>query len=114
MAGAETRSRRGCARSALAIARLPSLDARLQQRGVPAASALDALATLERIGYVDDERFACTRAESLAERGSGDALIRHDLERRGLAAEHVEAALADKSKMSVSARRESSGDGVRA
>ena len=71
------------------------LDARLQQRGVPAAERADALATLERIGYVDDERFARTRAESLAERGSGDALIRHDLERRGIAAEHVEAALAE-------------------
>ena len=43
---------------------------------------------------MDDERFARTRAEQLAARGSGDALIRHDLEGRGLAAEHVEAALA--------------------
>ena len=31
------------------------------------------------------------RAEQLAERGSGDALIRDDLERRGVAAEVVEA-----------------------
>ena len=62
---------------------------------MPAAERADALATLERIGYVDDERFARTRAESLAERGSGDALIRHDLEQRGIAAEHVEAALAE-------------------
>ena len=34
-----------------------------------------------------------TRAEQLAERGSGDALIRDDLERRGLAADVVELAL---------------------
>ena len=34
-----------------------------------------------------------TRAEQLAERGSGDALIRDDLERRGVAAELVERAL---------------------
>ena len=33
------------------------------------------------------------RAEQLADRGSGDALIRDDLERRGVAAEVVELAL---------------------
>jgi regulatory protein len=70
------------------------LDKRLEQRGVAAAEREQALETLERIGYVDDERFACTRAEQLAARGSGDALIRYDLEGRGLAADHVEAALA--------------------
>ncbi len=43
---------------------------------------------------MDDERFAGSRAERLAERGSGDALIRDDLERRGVAAETVEAVLA--------------------
>ena len=69
------------------------LAARLEQSGVGAAEREQALETLERIGYVDDERFARTRAEQLAARGSGDALIRHDLEGRGVAAEHVEAAL---------------------
>ena len=44
---------------------------------------------------MDDERFARSRAERLAERGSGDALIRDDLERRGVAAEIVEAVLAE-------------------
>ena len=71
------------------------LDARLEQRGVGEAEREQALETLERIGYVDDERFARSRAERLAERGSGDALIRDDLERRGVAAEIVEAALAE-------------------
>lgn len=70
------------------------LDARLERRGVGEAEREQALETLERVGYVDDDRFARTRAEQLAARGSGDALIRHDLEARGLAAEHVEAALA--------------------
>ena len=70
------------------------LDARLERRGVAEAERERALETLERVGYVDDDRFARTRAEQLAARGSGDALIRHDLEARGLAAEHVEAALA--------------------
>jgi SOS response regulatory protein OraA/RecX len=71
------------------------LDARLAQRGVDAAEREQALETLERIGYVDDERLARRRAEQLAARGSGDALIRHDLEGRGIAVEHVEAAIAD-------------------
>jgi len=70
------------------------LDARLAQRGVTESEREQALETLERIGYLDDERFARTRAEQLAARGSGNALIRHDLEGRGLEEEHVEAALA--------------------
>ena len=69
------------------------LGARLEQRGVGEAERVQALETLERIGYVDDERFARTRAEQLAERGSGDALIRDDLERRGLAAEVIDLAI---------------------
>jgi regulatory protein len=73
---------------------IAELDTRLEQRGVAAAEREQALETLERIGYVDDERFARTRAEQLAARGSGDALIRYDLEGRGLAVEHIEAALA--------------------
>ena len=69
------------------------LDTRLERRGVGEAEREQALETLERIGYVDDVRFARTRAEQLAARGSGDALIRHDLEGRGIAPEHVEEAL---------------------
>ena len=69
------------------------LDARLAKRGIDAEEREQALETLERVGYVDDERFARTRAEQLAARSSGDALIRHDLEQRGVAAEVVEAAL---------------------
>ena len=69
------------------------LAARLEQRGVGEAERERALETLERIGYVDDDRFAQMRAEQLADRGSGDALIRDDLERRGLAAGVVDSAL---------------------
>jgi SOS response regulatory protein OraA/RecX len=43
---------------------------------------------------VNDGRFALSRAQSLAERGKGDAAIRHDLERQGLAADEIEPALA--------------------
>lgn len=71
------------------------LGARLQQRGVGEAEREQALETLERVGYVDDERFARTRAAQLAERGSGDALIRHDLQGRGISAELVELALGE-------------------
>jgi regulatory protein len=69
------------------------LDARLEQRGVGEAAREQALETLERVGYVDDERFARMRAEQLANRGSGDALIRDDLERRGVAAGLIEQAI---------------------
>ena len=69
------------------------LEARLEQRGVGEAEREQALETLERIGYVDDERFARMRAEQLADRGSGDALIRHDLEQRGVAAAVIELAI---------------------
>ena len=69
------------------------LDTRLEQRGIGEVEREQALETLERVGYVDDERFARSRAEQLADRGSGDALIRDDLERRGIAADFVELAL---------------------
>lgn len=70
------------------------LNARLEARGVAEPERTQALETLARIGYVDDDRVARTRAEQLAARGSGDALIRDDLERRGIAPEGIEAALA--------------------
>jgi regulatory protein len=70
------------------------LEERLERRGVRRSDREDAAKVLGDAGYLDDARFAAARAESLAERGSGDALIRHDLEARGVEAETVEAALA--------------------
>ena len=67
------------------------LEQRLARRGVAPDAAADALATLERVGVLDDERTAALRAETLAARGYGDAWIRADLQRRGLP---FEAALA--------------------
>jgi regulatory protein len=70
------------------------LDARLARRGVPAEEREQALERLGSLGYLDDARVAHERAARLAERGSGDALIRHDLEARGIGSEAVEEALA--------------------
>ena len=81
------------------------LDARLAGKGVGETEREQVLETLERIGYVDDERFARARAKQLADRGSGDALIRHDLETRGVAPEVVEAALAELEPERVRAAR---------
>jgi regulatory protein len=62
------------------------LDDRLARAGVGDQERADALDTLERVGYVDDDRFAAARAQALAGRGYGDEAIRHDLEGHGLAA----------------------------
>jgi SOS response regulatory protein OraA/RecX len=53
----------------------------------------EALATLSRTGLVDDARFAETRARSLAGRGAGDTLIRHDLAEAGVGQDLVEDAI---------------------
>jgi SOS response regulatory protein OraA/RecX len=70
------------------------LDERLRRSGFVARERADALAILRRAGLLDDERFALSRAELLAERGRGDALIRHDLSVQGVDDEAVEDALA--------------------
>lgn len=66
---------------------------RLEKAGVGEDEREAALDTLERIGYVDDSRFARSRAEALASRGRGDALIRDDLEGSGVSGEAIEDAL---------------------
>jgi regulatory protein len=71
-----------------------ALDDRLTRAGVPASARQAALETLERVGLVDDARVAATRAQALAERGFGDAAIRHDLEQEGVGPELAEQALA--------------------
>jgi regulatory protein len=74
------------------------LDRHLEARGVGKDERRDALASLVRTGLVDDRRYADLRAASLADRGAGDALIRHELQRAGIAADVLEdavAALAD-------------------
>src|ERR1700749_1354239 len=70
------------------------LDDRLARAGVTEEGRAEALETLERLGYVDDGRFAVTRAATLAGRGFGDEGIRQLLAADGIAAEAAEAALA--------------------
>jgi regulatory protein len=84
-AGVSALSRRALSEQELAT--------RLERRGVAEADRDEALRTLAGAGYVDDARFAVARAAALAERGSGDALIRHDLEQRGVVAELIDHAL---------------------
>jgi SOS response regulatory protein OraA/RecX len=67
--------------------------ARLEQRGVPAGARVEALGALRRAGLVDDGRYAVGRADALARKGYGDAWIRHDLQRSGVAADQIAAAL---------------------
>jgi regulatory protein len=70
------------------------LTAYLESRGTAADEAATAVERLRAAGYVDDARYATTRAEVLAERGYGDEAVRFELERDGLGADEIEAALA--------------------
>jgi regulatory protein len=69
------------------------LEERLARAGIDEDRRNDALETLERVGYVDDGRFAGARAETLANRGYGDEYIRHDLAGHGVTAEAVAGAI---------------------
>ena len=64
-----------------------ALEQRLAQAGHSVAAREAAIATLARVGAVDDVRLAERRAELLARRGYGDAAIRADLRRRLIAPE---------------------------
>jgi regulatory protein len=70
------------------------IDEKLTRAGVGAEERAESLATLERLGYVDDGRYTADRAATLAARGYGDAYIRLDLQRHGADAASVEVALA--------------------
>jgi len=61
-----------------------TLDARLARAGVGATVRRETVERAERRGLVDDRRFAVQRAQHLAGRGVGDALVRDDLARQGI------------------------------
>jgi len=60
------------------------VEERLARAGVDVQTRAETLETLERLGYVDDRRFARSRAEVLARRGYGDEWIRGDLAEHGV------------------------------
>ena len=70
-----------------------SLRERLLRAGVSVGDAEAVVAELQQTGLVDDARFAEERARVLAGKGKGDAAIRFDLERAGVGADELEAAL---------------------
>lgn len=88
---------------------------RLARASVAPAVRQESLEVLSRAGLVDDARFAGTRAARLAERGYGDAAIRHDLERQGIGSEPIQQALDGLEAEAERARRlvERRGRGVR-
>lgn len=88
---------------------------RLARASVAPAAVEESLAVLTRAGLIDDARFAGTRAGNLAERGYGDAAIRHDLGRQGVAAEVIQQALESLEAEAERARRlvERRGPGVK-
>jgi SOS response regulatory protein OraA/RecX len=69
------------------------IDRYLESRGVTDDERRAALETLLRTELVDDQRYAERRAQSLADRGAGNALIRHELARAGLDPDVVDDAL---------------------
>ena len=69
------------------------VDRYLESRGVGEDERRTALETLTRTDLVDDRRYAERRALSLANRGAGNALIRHELARAGLDHDVVDHAL---------------------
>jgi regulatory protein len=78
---------------------------RLARASVAPAAVEESLAVLARAGVVDDERFARNRAENLAERGYGDAAVRHDLSRHGVASAVIQGVLEGLEPESERARR---------
>ena len=70
------------------------LEQRLARAGFGPTARADAVARAVDAGYLDDTRVAFERARRLAERDASDAGIRAELERRGLQADVIDAALA--------------------
>ncbi len=71
------------------------LDERLARAGVGDIERAEALETLERVGYLDERRYAQARAAALAQRGFGDDGIRQLLAKDGLPQPESDEALAD-------------------
>jgi regulatory protein len=81
------------------------LGRRLERRRVAAREREEALGALERVGLIDDVRYAARRAISLAERGHGNAAIRWRLEREGVGSADAETAVSALEPEAERARR---------
>ncbi len=81
------------------------LDRRLRRRGFSPGLREETLNRLERVGLVDDERYALRRAESRADRGPGVAAVRWRLGRDGVPDGLAARAVAALPPESVRARR---------
>jgi SOS response regulatory protein OraA/RecX len=105
----ELRRSRGFAVAGAALARrdlsLASLRRRLEQGGIPPATASDVVRTLIEAGVADDARLARRRAAELAGRGYGDAAIAARLDGEGIEAAAASQALALLEEEPVRARR---------
>jgi SOS response regulatory protein OraA/RecX len=77
----------------------------LRARGFSDAECSRALATLRRTGLVDDERFARSRAASLASHGAGNILVRARLTEAGVTKDDADEALATLESEDIRARR---------
>ena len=101
-------ARRECSRHEVAL--------RLERRGVAPATREEVLDTLARAGYLDEERFARSAAQSLCRRHAGDAEIRARLERSGVEGEVIARAIAELPPESERARAiaTAKGGGTRA
>ena len=71
-----------------------NLTAYLERHGTAPEEASQAVTRLQEAGYVDDARYASSRAQTLAGRGYGDEGVRFELERDGVQPEEIDAALA--------------------
>ena len=78
---------------------------KLGRAGVAVEEAQAAVTECRRRGYLNDELLAEDFAHALSARGSGARLIRMRLRTRGLAGEHVEAALEKTADLEYEAAR---------
>ncbi len=90
------------------------IERHLRGRGFSDVECTRALAALRRTGLLDDERFARSRAASLAGRGTGDALIRARLVEAGVERDVADEAIATLESEAVRARRIVAARGVSA
>jgi len=70
-----------------------SLEGKLLQRGCGFESAAKALERLKELDYVNDEKYAKAYAAYLSEKGKGEFLIKHELEKQGVDRDLIDEAL---------------------